>query len=198
MWNYSHMNKETREIVYQNRRMSSLFKTVYSDGRIVYNDIDRVVCRDIGSGSRYHSGMIQDIIDEMYPITMPYMPRTNKKYVVYCAELLTDRKNGDYDTICVDHVVTPDGEEVEIQRFFKESDDPENRWQEIGYTEWNKRVDMQTERLKQEEYWANFNGVIELDTQDISWQDLTNGISKIASAAAQVGIDYGKEENDES
>ena len=45
---------------------------------------------------------------------------------------------------------------------------------------------------------VSLNGIIELENQDISWQDLTNGISKIASAAAQVGIDYGKEENDES
>lgn len=160
MWKYSHMNKETREIVYQNRRMSSLFKTVYSDGRIVYNDIDRVVCRDIGSGSRCRSGTIQYIIDEMYPITMPYMPRTNKKYVVYCAELLTDRKNGDFDTVGIFHCIKPDGERVEIKRYFKESSEA-NGWTEINYDEWIDRLSLDLMRkIKESPEWSEHDQVL--------------------------------------
>ncbi len=39
------------------------------------------------------------IIDKMFPITMPYMP--GRPIKVCCEDFLTDKKNGDFDTVGV-------------------------------------------------------------------------------------------------
>lgn len=128
-------NDEEGYICFQCRRMSSLFKYVYADGTVKYKDIDRCYCVDINNTEvTYHSGLVQRIIDEMFPITMPYFP--GKPIKVYCEDFLTDRKNGDFDTVGIFHAIKPDGEKVEINRFFKESEDG---WKEIDEAEYNER-----------------------------------------------------------
>ena len=85
---------------YQCKRMSSLFKDVYSDGVVKYTDVDR--CYAVYSDSpdtSWNNGLVQNIIDEMFPITMPYIPGNPIKVV--CEDFLLDPKNGDYDTIGV-------------------------------------------------------------------------------------------------
>lgn len=120
---------------YQCTRMSSLFKYVYSDGTVKYKDIDSCYKIDINNPqATYHSGLVQRIIDEMFPITMPYFPGNPIK--VYCEDFLTDRKNGDFDTVGIFYAIKPDGEKVEINRFFKESEDG---WDEIDEVEYNER-----------------------------------------------------------
>lgn len=104
---------------YQCKRMSSLFKKVYSDGTVKYTDVDR--CCAVYSDNQnisWSSGLIRSIIDEMFPITMPYIPGNPIKVV--CEEFLVDPKNGDYDTIGVLYAMK-DGEKIEINRFFAES-----------------------------------------------------------------------------
>lgn len=130
---------------YQCTRMSSLFKNVYKDGTVKYSDTDRITCVNVESGSYYYNGFIASIIDEMYPIQMPYYPRGPIK--VYCSELLTDRKNGDFDTIAILYILLPSGEKVNIERFFKESD---NSFEEISKDEYNERMRMHLEREKKE------------------------------------------------
>lgn len=120
---------------YQCKRMSSLFKYVYADGTVEYKDIDRYYCIDINNTEvTYYSGLVQRIIDEMFPITMPYFP--GKPIKVYCENFLTDRKNGDFDTVGIFYAIKPDGEKIEINRFFKESEDG---WDEIDEVEYNER-----------------------------------------------------------
>lgn len=109
---------------YQCNRMSSLFKYVYADGSVKYRDVDRtilIVKDEDGRESWWHSGLTDNIINEMFPITMPYMPE-NGKYKVYCDEFLTDKVNGDYDTVGVFYVITPNDTKVEINRYFGEID----------------------------------------------------------------------------
>lgn len=125
---------------YQNKRMSSLFKYVYDDGCIKYRDLDAFCCVDIQNQSCYHSGLVQDIIDEMFPISMPYMP-TTEPIKVYCSECLTDRKHGDFDTVAVFYAVKPDGERVEINKFFKHT---AAGWVEIDNTEYASRQALAT------------------------------------------------------
>lgn len=126
---------------YQCNRMSSLFKYVYADGTIKYKDIDSHYCINIDNpNSSYHSGLVQKIIDEMFPISMPYHPGKPDK--VYCEDFLTDRKNGDFDTVGVFYVVKPDDEKIEINRFFKESKDG---WKEIDEVEYNERKALKIE-----------------------------------------------------
>ena len=102
---------------YQCKRMSSLFKYVYPDGSVKYSDTDRVIGVDIDSGSTWSGGFIRYMIDEMYPITMPYS--ANGKYKVYRRDFLYDPKNGDFDTIAIQYILTPEYDVVEIHRYFK-------------------------------------------------------------------------------
>lgn len=123
---------------YQCKRMSSLFKDVYYDGTVKYHDVDRFYCvnKDDPNGCGWHNGFIDQILDAQFPITMPYSP-ASKPYYVYCTEGLSDPKNGDFDSIGIHYVIKPNGERVQIQRFFKEG---ENDWIEISQQEYDNRV----------------------------------------------------------
>lgn len=107
----------------QCRRMSSFWKEIYPDGSINYIDNDRVVVYYIDHPTvGWHNGMITHLIHEMFPITMPYYPESTP-YKVYIYEGLTNPKNGDWDTTAVLYVIKPDGERVEINRYFDDTDD---------------------------------------------------------------------------
>lgn len=122
---------------YQCERMFSLFKDVYIDGTVKYHDVDRVICYEVSSPDvSYSSGFIRKIIDDMFPITMPYWPKDNP-YKVYVEEFLTDPKNGDYDTMGVLYLRTPDGEKIDISRYFKEA---EGGFAEIDEDEYITRI----------------------------------------------------------
>lgn len=122
----------------QCKRMSSLFKNVYNDGTVKYRDINRFYClnKDNPDGGGWYNGFISRLLDAQFPITMPYNP-ASKPWYVYCTEGLSNPKNGDFDSIGIHYVLKPDGERVEIQRFFKEG---ENGWIEINQQEYDNRV----------------------------------------------------------
>lgn len=125
---------------YQCKRMSSLFKHVYTDGTVKYNDIDRYICvnKDRPRSSGWCNGFINRLLDEKYPITMPYCPPT-KPFVVYCTEGLSDPKNGDFDTIGIWYVDKPNGERDVIERFFKD-DENGSSYIEIDRQEYEKKM----------------------------------------------------------
>ena len=129
---------------YQCKRRSSLFKTVYDDGRVEYDDIDRFIGVDIYSGTTYSLGLIRKIMNEKFPISFPYMPGNSIK--VYCKDFLTDPKNGDFDTVGIIYCQTDDGKE-DIQRYFKESSN-DSGWEEIDFDEYMKRKVM-ADKLKE-------------------------------------------------
>ena len=131
---------------YQCKRMSSLFKYVYPDGTVKYLDVDRVRGVNLDNPNiGWHSRITQDIVEEIFPLTMPYMP-ADKPYRVYCEECLTDPKNGDYDTIAVGYILKPDGERVEVNRYFKEGDSVCGCWDEIEREEYEDRKEMDRKR----------------------------------------------------
>ena len=135
---------DDRYTSYQCTRMSSLFKYVYADGTVKYKDIDSCYGVDINNPNcTFTTGLVTKIIDELFPITMPYSP--GKAIAVYCEDFLTDKKNGDFDTRGIFYALKPDGEKVEINRYFKESG---NGWNEIDHAEYLKRKSM---RIKEEE-----------------------------------------------
>lgn len=79
----------------------------------------------------------------MYPITMPNAP-ADKPDKIVCDELLTDPKNGDYDTKAIIYIEKPDGKKVKINRYFKESEESfkEISWLEYQirrYKDWRRR-----------------------------------------------------------
>jgi len=82
----------------------------------------------------------------MYPITMPYMPN-NKSDIIVRDELLTDRKNGDYDTIAILYIKRANGEKVEVNRYFKEND---VSFTEISLEEYKERQKLHEERIRKE------------------------------------------------
>ena len=118
---------------YQCERMSSLFKYVYNNGTVNYSDVDRFRCfnKDNPNSGGLYNGFITRLLDAQFPISMPYNPASTP-WRVYCTEGLSDPKNCDFDLIGIYYVLKPDGERVEIQRFFKEG---EKGWVEINQQE---------------------------------------------------------------
>ena len=144
VWEKVAQDKDMGYCTYQCKRMSSLFKDVYTDGTVEYIDIDRSYCVNINNpNDTYSSGLIRRIIDKMFPITMPYMPGTTIK--VYCEDSLTDKKNEDSNTVGVFYALkTENGEQekIEINRFFREPKDNEKLirgWIEISKEEYMQR-----------------------------------------------------------
>lgn len=130
---------------YQCSRMASLFKDVYPDGTVKYSDDDRVVMVEMTTDTTWYNGLINQIVEELFPLTMPYMP-TDKPYRVYCEECLSDPKNGDHDTIAVHYILKPDGERVDVNRYFKEGNSVYRGWDEIEREEYEERKEMDRKR----------------------------------------------------
>ena len=127
---------EVGDNYYQCKRMSSLFKTIKSDGTVEYSDVGRIVCIDIHNKSTSYFGFIANIVEEKYPITMPYYP--TKSIQVYYEDFLVDEKNGDFDTVGVFYMVLPSGEKKNINQYYKESD---NGFERISCEEYYERLD---------------------------------------------------------
>lgn len=105
---------------YQCKRLTSLFKTVYPDGTVTFHDTDRAYGVSENSPDiTFTSGAISNLIDELFPISLPYYPFSHK-FKVVTDEFLVDAKNGDYDTIGYLSCTTPTGDRIEINRYFKE------------------------------------------------------------------------------
>jgi hypothetical protein len=135
--------KEDSSVTYQCKRMGSLFKDVYEDGTVKYQDTERAYCINISeSDAPYYNGFNMGIYNELFPITMPYMPEDGRD-VIICDELLTDPKNDDYDTKAILYVKRANGERIDINRYFKETDDG---FEEISEEEYREREKMDEER----------------------------------------------------
>lgn len=87
----------------QCKRMPSLFRQETLDGKVTYHCTDRVLCYDEEDKKRipYICGLGSNLIDRMFPVTMPYYP-TVEKYVV----MFRDGKPI--------WVRTPDGEKIDL------------------------------------------------------------------------------------
>ncbi len=134
IWNEVARNKKDNIIIYQCSRMSSLFKYVHENGKVTYSDIDRFYCFDsIKPDMRYSSGLVKNIIDEMFPIIMPYSP-ANERIKVCCEEFLYSPDGGDFDSVGILYVDDQNIKEkaMDVSRYFKEED---NKWVEIEFTE---------------------------------------------------------------
>lgn len=135
IWNKVSYDEHDNYTTYQCKRMSSLFKEVYTNGEIRYKDISSFHCVDINTNDTYHSSLAQEVINEMFPIVMPYMP-LDSPIEVYCEDFLANPKNGDFDTVGLLYLVTPNGERIIIDKYFKEG---ETGWVEIDPVEYVER-----------------------------------------------------------
>ena len=98
-------------------RMSSLFREETLDGKVTYSDVERYYCVD-KNGHTYQGGGACDLIDKLFPITMPYYPKVGK-YVVYTDDFSLVPKNGGYDHQAYLYLITPEGEKVELDEYYK-------------------------------------------------------------------------------
>lgn len=127
LWNECTWGDKDGKAVYQNARMSGLFKDVFPDGTVSFHDIDRVVLVEVdddGSESNWHSGLASKLVDEIVgPIALPYYP-TAKPYKVYAQQF--DSVNGEvgcFDTSHIIKIVDPDGNEIPCERYYAETPD---------------------------------------------------------------------------
>lgn len=139
-----------RPETYQCKRMSSLFKEIYANGTVKYNDVERVCCANIHNPNEtFYFGLVRMIVNEMFPITMPYVP--DKSIKVYCEEFLTDKKNGDFDTVGIFYALKTESgnqKKIEINRFFREPENDENGvWVEICKKEYYERKEAAIDRI---------------------------------------------------
>lgn len=132
-------------------RMSSLFRTETLTGEVSYTDVDRAYGIDLTTGYSYGGGGVNGIVDELFPITMPYIPKVNK-YKVYTETHLHNKALGDFDLRRYAYVITSEGEKIEINKCYQEkltgwrrySDSknifPDTEWVEISLDEYNELV----------------------------------------------------------
>ena len=123
-------------------RMSSLFREETLDGKVSYRDVDRAYYIDIENPSLTYSSWC-GFLDEMFPITMPYVPNRNK-YKIYSQTFLTDKKHGDFDTRGILYVITPESKRVDLNIYQTEGDDGE--WKDITKEEYEKLLSMRIDK----------------------------------------------------
>ena len=159
----------------QCQRMSSLFRRETLDGKVSYIDIDRAYCINIENPSDTYSSAKDQVVDEFFPITMPYMPE-KRKYKVYCQTFLTDKKNGDFDTQAILYFITPDGKRVDVNRYQTEKD---GKMVDITKEEYEalleKRIDGLRDKVADSLLWtllSNSASEEEIKRRETIWNDL--------------------------
>ena len=160
-------------------RMSSLFRKETIDGEVTYNDLDRAYCIDIEKPSDTFSSSASNIVDELFPIKMPYLPERGK-YKVYVQSFLTDKKNGDLDTRGVIYLITPDGKRIDINRFYTEKN---GEMVEISKDEYDKlltnRLDKICDTTAEHLLWtlvSNSSSDEEIERREKVWKSLSPSI----------------------
>ena len=139
-WNDITMLDKDGGITYQCNRMSSLFKYVDDKGNVRYHDVERAFCEEITNPKDRFSGSACNIIDDLFPITMPYYPKTTEKYKVVTNTFLAkgfEADDTDFNTRAILYVITPEKEKVEVNRYYGEKD---KHFIEITKDEYNKRL----------------------------------------------------------
>ena len=134
-------------------RISSLFRKETLDGKVTYHDVDRSYFVDIENPSNTY--LTDDsFLDEMFPITMPYVPQ-KEKYKIYAQEFLTDKKNGDFDTRGLIYMITPSGERMDLNLYYTEID---GKWTQIMKAQYDellaKRIDKLSEKVADKLIWT--------------------------------------------
>lgn len=162
-------------------RMSSLFRRETLDGKVSYTDIERAYCINIENPSDTYSSAKDEVVDEFFPITMPYIPEKGK-YKVYCQTFLTDKKNGDFDTQAILYFITPDGKRIDVNRYQTEKD---GKMVDITKEEYEtllkKRIDGLRNKVANDLLWtllSNSASEEEIKRRETIWNDLLSSTRK--------------------
>ena len=112
---WEEVERDEKLEAYQNKRYFGLFKNVYADGKVVYRDVNRTIVYYDGEETGFHSGHASKIVDELYPITLPYMP-TDTPYKVYCNCLENPTRNEEIREYT--HLINPKSERKELNKCY--------------------------------------------------------------------------------
>lgn len=131
-WN--EIAEDSKSVKYQSQRMYSLFKTIDKEsGKISYSDVERVVCKD-DRGTTFHSGLLARIVDDLYPIDLPYYPKG--RYVATVFDFSSTADPNSFDTSWISDLELPTGEVVHVDKKIKETD---SGWVGISDKEYSDR-----------------------------------------------------------
>lgn len=180
-------------------RMSSLFRKETIDGEVTYNDLDRAYCIYIEKPSDTFSSSADNIVDELFPIKMPYLPEKGK-YKVYVQTFLTDKKNGDFDTRGVIYLITPDGKRIDINRYYTEKN---GEMVEISKDEYDellkRRLDKICNATAEHLLWtlvSNSSSDEEIERREKIWKSLSPSIKNgMESSLREMCVFFERPEN---
>ena len=134
-------------------RMFSLFRQEALDGTVTYHDNDRAYYINIEEPSDTYQSSTK-FIDDMFPITMPYMPK-KEKYQIYAQTFLANEGNGDFDTKGIFYVITPEGEKIDVNIFMTEKNNKMERITKEEYDELlSKRIDKLSSKVANHLIWT--------------------------------------------
>lgn len=155
---------------YQSKRRNSLYKKVIYAGEmqsIFYSDSERAVCVDIQTRETFTGGFETGILDEMYPISIPYYPIDKIK--IYVEKTKVYENSVDCDTVGILYFCFPNGKISEIKRFFKR-DTKTNMMTEIDLQEY----EMRFKKAKQNEN-KKFNKIFDDVRKPLKEDNKMNG-----------------------
>lgn len=162
-------------------RMSSLFRDETLEGKVSYHDNDRAYWIDVESPSNTFTTS-NKIVDEIFPITMPYFP-SDEKYKIYTQIFLVDKKNGDFDTRGIFYIETPDGETINIEKY--QTTDANGEWIDISKEKYDelrsKRIDKLSEKIASMLIWtlvSNSGTEDEIRMKEVAYKKMSNESKK--------------------
>lgn len=181
-------------------RMSSLFRKETVDGKVTYCNVDRSYCVNVETPSdTFSCGRETNIVDEMFPIKMPYLPE-KEEYKVYVQTFLTDKKNGDFDTQGILYLTTPEGKRIDINRYYTEK---AGKMVEISKDEYDellkRRLDKICDTTAENLLWtlvSNSSSDEEIERREKIWKSLSPSIKNdIESSLREMCMFFENPEN---
>lgn len=181
-------------------RMSSLFRKETVDGKVTYCDVNRSYSVNVETPSdTFSCGRETNIVDEMFPIKMPYLPE-KEEYKVYIQTFLVDKKNGDFDTQGILYLITPEGKRIDINRYYTEK---AGKMVEISKDEYDellkRRLDKICDTTAENLLWtlvSNSSSDEEIERREKIWKSLSPSIKNdIESSLREMCMFFENPEN---
>ena len=181
-------------------RMSSLFRKETVDGKVTYCDVNRAYSVNVETPSdTFSCGRETNIVDEMFPIKMPYLPE-KEEYKVYIQTFLADKKNGDFDTQGILYLITPEGKRIDINRYYTEKN---GEMVEISKDEYDellkRRLDKICNTTAATLLWtliSNSSSDDEIERREKMWKSLSSSArNDIESSLRQMCVFFENPEN---
>ena len=181
-------------------RMSSLFRKETVDGKVTYCDVNRAYSINVENPSdTFYCGRETNIVDEMFPIKMPYLPE-KEEYKAYIQTFLADKKNGDFDTQGILYLITPEGKRIDINRYYTEK---AGKMVEISKDEYDEllanRLDKICDTAAENLLWtlvSNSSSDEEIERREKIWKSISSSIKNdIESSLREMCMFFENPEN---